>query len=470
MSDRKERLAFISRQLGCRELIWAGLRADDIHAISDLGQLAGSFSAIGGRDRDGLLPGVDFEDLSGRRVDLDNWDIEDHLETGPAQEFRHLILARLEVPSALLPYRSSKFLSSILFARRDRCLDLGLFGAHQQLFEYKPWVETYVAMLGLPHLRWEYVADEEQQRARRLLSEGPIMLRVSRSSGGAGIVRVDEPDHLAANWPHRPEAFVGVSRFIANATPVNVGATVWHDGVTVSHPSVQLVGIPECTTRPFGYCGNDFGLASALPNSTLDAMERSVFALGRWLHSYNYCGTFGVDFLVDESGVPLFSEINPRFQGSTHASSQLSGEANESCLFLDHIAARLGHDAPPSRPLREVAHNNPSFAHIVIQWTGKPTRVDSIRLSDALHALPACCRTDVLAKATVLTDTGGVALRVTTRASATSTGYDLHEPWRTTIASWAATHLGSLSGQVSGRPTYMNDESTACKRGGLHDD
>ena len=255
------------------------------------------------------------------------------LDTAAAHEFRESLLRDLAQPSALLPYRPSGFLSAIAFARRDSCLNLGLFGAHQAVFEHKPWVEMMVADLGIPHLAWTYVADEEMTTARQMLSDGPIMLRTSRSSGGAGIVRVDDPDEVVGHWPRQSDAFASVSRFLEGAVPVNIAATVWHDGVTLCHPSVQLVGIPECTTRPFGYCGNDFGLARDLDDATWVSVEASVIAIGRWLRGYGYLGTFGVDFIVHD-GVPLFTEVNPRFQGSTHASSQISREAGESCVVL----------------------------------------------------------------------------------------------------------------------------------------
>jgi len=435
MTERRAILDFISRRLGGRELIWGGLRSDDIEAISDLEQLAGSFSIVGGHDRGGAVPSVDFEDLSGVRPDLDAWDIEDHLDTPAAHEFREAILTRLAGHTALLPYRPSRFLSSLLFARKDRCLDLGLFSAHQAMFDHKPWVETNVAALGIPQVPWAYIADEEQLTARRMLSEGAIMLRVSRSSGGAGLVRVDNPDRLAESWPHRAEAFVSVTPFLDQAIPINIAATVWHDGVTMRHPSVQLIGIAECTTRPFGYCGNDFGLAAELDRSTLDSIEASVLALGRWLRRYDYLGTFGVDFLVHQ-GKALFTEINPRFQGSTHASSQLSGEAGESCVILDHLAAMLGRDAPPPRPLCEVARGAPDLAHLVVHWAGAPACIDAAPLVESLGLQRAHCRTDVVAKPAMITETGGVVARVTARGRMTASGFDLQEPWRSVLRRW----------------------------------
>jgi len=422
-------LAFISERLGRRDLIWGGLRSDDIESISDLEQVAGSFSIIGGHDRGGAVPSLDFEDLSGVREDLDSWDIEDHLDTPQAREFREALLNRLAGPSALLPYRPSNFLSAILFARRDRCLDLGLFAAHQALFEHKPWVETKIGDLGVPRVPWIYVADEEQRRVQQMLRAGPIMLRVSRSSGGAGLVRVDAPSELSVRWPHRPEAFVGVTPFLEGALPLNISGTVWHDGVTMNHLSVQLIGIPSCATRPFGYCGNDFGSVRDLDAGILDAIERNVEIIGRWLRKYNYLGTFGVDLLLHR-GLVLFTEVNARFQGSTHASSQLSGEAGESCVILDHLAAILGRSAPRRRPLREAMAETPSFAHLVIHWTGETRLLDTGPLTAALRELPGVCRVDVAAKPGVKVAKGGVAARVATRDRMTSDGYSLTPRWQ----------------------------------------
>ena len=169
------------------------------------------------------------------------------------------------------------------------------------------------------------------------------------------------------------EAFVSVAPFLSDAVPVNVGATAWHDGVTVHYPSVQLIGIPECVTRRFGYCGNDFGLAKDLDRAILDQIESATVTIGNWLRSYGYRGTFGVDFLVHD-GVLLFTEINPRFQGSTHASCKLAIDAGESCLMLEHLAAIMGMPAPRQRPVAELASEAPPWR---TSWCTGPAKRQS---------------------------------------------------------------------------------------------
>lgn len=367
--NRAVLLRQVSAKLGNRRLVWAGIRGDDAEPLADLPQFEAAYTIINPYSRRLSVEGVAYEDLTGVRVDLEAWDIDDHLGAVETATFRRAMLQALAAPSALLPYRPSSFLSAIWFARRGRCLNLGLFGGHQAAFEHKPWVETSIAGLGVPTIPWTYIADEEQLRTEEMLRQGAVMLRRSRTSGGEGIVRVDDPGQVRAQWPRVAEAFVSVAPFIEGGLPVNVGATAWHDGVTVHYPSIQLIGIPACVTRPFGYCGNDYGLASHLDRRVLDRIETSTAAIGNWLRSYGYRGTFGVDFLVRD-GVPLFTEINPRFQGSTHASCQLSVGAGESCLMLEHLAAVLGMDAPPQRPVRELAAEAPPLAHFVVHWTG----------------------------------------------------------------------------------------------------
>ena len=119
---------------------------------------------------------------------------------------------------------------------------------------------------------------------------------------------------LESLWPDEDEAFVSVAPFLTDAVPVNVYGVVWRDGITVHPAWVELIGINSCTTRELGYCGNDFVAAAALGKGTIHEVERSVVSVGERLRGQGYVGAFGMDFLVAE-GVPLFTEVNPRFQG-----------------------------------------------------------------------------------------------------------------------------------------------------------
>jgi hypothetical protein len=429
----------VEQRLGRRNLVWAGIRGEDIEPLTELPQLSGSFCIIGRYGRRRSVESLAFEDLSGRRVDLETWDIDDHLETEEALTFRRAILSSLSRPSALLTYRPSRFLSAIWFARRERTLNLGLFGAHQSAFEHKPWVETAVAALGVPHIQWKYVADEEQLLTPSLIDQFPIMLRRSRTSGGEGIVRVDSPDLVPSMWPRGAEAFASVSPFLEDVLPINLGGTVWRDAVTVHYPSIQLIGIPGCGQRPFGYCGNDFGLSRTLEPSLLDQMEESTKKIGSWLGSHGYRGTFGVDFLVHE-GVPLFTEVNPRFQGSTHLSCRISVEQGEPCLMLEHLASTLDLPATTRPPLRAQVRDLPDMSHVVVHWSGtEAARVDPLRLIESMRDHGSAIGADVRTRPSLITDPEGVVARITVGASVTVTGFELREPWSSIVTAWTST-------------------------------
>lgn len=411
--------------LGDRELIWSGLRGDDAESLSDLPQFAGSFSIVAAYQSRPLKSSVAYEDLSGRRVDLETWDIDDHLDAPASTEFRWALMRAMSGSCALVPYRPSNFQSAVAFARQAHCLYLGLFGAHQSAFEHKPWVETSVRALGVPSISWTYIADEEQLDAERLLIDGPVMLRRSRTSGGEGIVKVSTVDELEALWPRGKESFVSVSHFIPDGLPVNVGATVWERGVTVHLPSVQLIGIPVCTTRPFGYCGNDFSAAKELGAELLESVEASTKVIGEWLHQHGYRGTFGVDYLVHGERA-LFTEVNARFQGSTRASARLALELDAPCLLLEHIAAHLGLPVPDGPSLIRRVNDAPDLAQFVVHWLGQPNaRADSDELRSAVRSVDDSARMDAGVSPDVVIEAGATFGRFTVERRVTRSGFEL---------------------------------------------
>jgi len=421
---RSDLIAQISATLRRRSLVWFGTRGDDVEAATELPQLSAAYSLIGRYDGRDSVDAESLERLTGKRVDLDGFELDDHLGDHAVRELRNRVLSALSGPSALFTYRPSTFLSAISFARRDRCDYLGMFKDHQTAFEHKPWVESSVAQLGIPHVPWTYIADEEQLRTLKMLARGAVMLRTSRSSGGIGLVKLEDADMLRAAWMTGVESFVSVAPYIDRAMPLNVGAVVWKDGVTLHPASVQLIGHPALTTRPFGYCGNDFALVSQLPLGVLGAVEDSTLRVGEWLRGHGYVGAFGVDFLVKD-GVPLFTEVNPRFQGSTHASCRISVELGESCILLEHLAAHLGITAPHARPLAWWASHAAPLSHIVLHNTSSRGRLVHGSIYERLGSVSALRRVDVVAPPDVEAEPNATLARVTLGRSVTTNGFDL---------------------------------------------
>lgn len=425
--SRQKLIDEISRVLGRRRLYWFGTRGSDAASLAEIPQFSGSFTIIDTYRWD-LDWSRSWEDFSGRRVDLDEWDIDEHPDDPATGELRSLMLTAMEYDHAMVAYRPSDFLSDLTFARRDSCTYLGLFSGHQRSFEHKPFVESAISGMDIAWLGWRHLAGRDKHAAAEMLRrDGSIVLRPSRGSGGMGMLRIDTQEDLDALWPRQDSTYTSASRFRHNALPLNVGAVVWDDGVTIHHPSVQLIGIPSCTPWAFGYCGNDFGLAKQLPTPIIDEVERSTTLLADWLRAQGFRGAFGVDYLVDGNSV-LFTEVNPRFQGSTRLSAQYDALHGEPCLLLDHIAALLHLSARRQPPLRELVPHSPDGGHVVLHNTAKTAAfLDSDRLMDSIRAnLPRRgFDYEVVAGASIAVDPGATLAVIQSWDALTTNGYHL---------------------------------------------
>jgi len=425
MADRFRIIEQIVAKLANRRLVWFGTRGDDVESVAEITQPSSVFSVINAYRSSGQVTAVSLEELSGNRVDLDTFSVDDHPHDPAVGMLRNAIYAALSTPAAVFTYRPSAFLSAITFAKQRNAVYLGLFAGMQQAFEHKPWVESAVAKLGLPRVPWQYIADTERQVAQRLLCDGPVMLRRSATTGGVGFVLVHSKEQLELHWPYANEAFVSVAPYLADAIPVNVSGVVWPEGVSVHPASIQLIGIDGCTVRKFAHCGNDFSAVTDLGRQAIEQIESAVCTIGNWLRSQGYLGAFGVDFLVHD-GTPLFSEINPRFQGSTRLSCEIAVELDLGCLLLDHIAAFLGVEKPAMPSLWEISNGAPPRAQIVVHHTGDAVaEVDPSYIVDAFAASGHLLRADVLTNPALKTAPSATVARLTVNRSVTRCGYEL---------------------------------------------
>jgi formate-dependent phosphoribosylglycinamide formyltransferase (GAR transformylase) len=323
----------------------------------------------------------------------------------------------------------------LIFARQNKCFDLGLFADQQRAFEHKPWVESAVVRLGIPTLGWKYLADEDQMDADKILANGPVVVRPSRGSGGSGMAIIHSADELKSQWPSGQEFFVSISPYCGGCLPLNVGAVVWDETVTIHHLSVQLIGVPYCVSLPFGYCGNDFDLPKSLEKSIIEQIELITVRLGDWLRSGGYRGAYGVDFLLD-GGKVVFTEINARFQGSTRLSCLLSVNNDEPCLLLDHIAALLHLQPSISISLMDKMKGAAPASHIVIHNTSDgSSKINTHSLSSSFRKLDRSRRIEVQVGADTICDPGAIMACTTINRSVTHDGYSLHHDIENVIAS-----------------------------------
>lgn len=372
MTPIDARVAALRERLDGRELIWMGIRGEDGEPLRQLPELGASFSIIAPL-RSATIPtslNVVFEQLSGVRPDLDRADLD--IETGSAAaEFRHRLLQAVNRRCVLMTYRPNRLASALAYAMADTLTLAGMNEERHAAFEHKPWVERSLEARGVRGLGWRYVADEHRARVARMVErEGPHVLRASRTSGGVGIARVDKAADVDRWWPAQPETFVAAAPFLHPTTPINLSGVVFADGSVRLHPvSLQLIGVPSCTDRRFGYCGNDFGAAAALGPDVVAQLEALARRVGAWLAEERYLGVFGIDALVHD-GMVHFTEINPRFQGSSAMSAEIAQEADLCDLHLDHLAAMLGLPPAAEDPtLADWVALQPAAAQVVVHST-----------------------------------------------------------------------------------------------------
>ncbi len=417
--SRKHALARIREALAGARLIWSGIRGDDSEALADLPELWGCVSIVAPVGN--LREEICLETLRGARPDLDRYDV-DFDSSESAHTFRRLLLdATARGRCVVLPYRASALLSTLAYATYSTKL-CGMDHVRQRSFEHKPWVERSLVARGVRTIPWRYVADEHRDVVNSLLDAGPHVLRASHTSGGVGLVLARDGDELERIWPSQEEGYVAVAPYVPG-TPVNFSGCVFATGELRLHPpSVQLIGIDACTSRLFGYCGNDFGaLARVCTADELARLDAMGTAVGHWLYEEGYRGAFGVDAIVSD-GAPLFAEVNPRFQGSSPLSARIARELDMSDLYMDHLLAML--ELPPAghgMSLGDWSHRQPALSRVVVHNTDSEPRSRAARDAD-VDARPS--RLGHLPQG-IPVEPGGILASFTSERTVTETGFAL---------------------------------------------
>jgi predicted ATP-grasp superfamily ATP-dependent carboligase len=141
---------------------------------------------------------------------------------------------------------------------------------------------------------------------------------------------------------------------------------VFPDGeVFTDSLGLQLIGVPECTNRPFGFCGTDFAAAKQLPLECIDAVESMTQRTGQWLRQSGYLGAFGLDVLWVNGDLYLV-EVNPRSIASSPLAARASKLLGWSDLYIEHMAAWAGLNSPKPRRLRDVVKEQAPLSQVIL--------------------------------------------------------------------------------------------------------
>lgn len=336
----------VSGRLRGSRVLWFGLRGEDIESLSDLPELTASASVIAAWDGS-TRSSISLDSISGRRVDLDVYDI-DAMPMGPSEQILlDTMTSWITDPTVLLPYRPSAFAMSLGLVEPQTTV-LGALAASNSSLDDKPWVETTLARRGVRTVPWVYVRSPDNTAVRTILRSRRSVIRPERSSGGVGLRLVSDTHELRSILADTPARFLCLAPFFDGAISINAAGVVWRDGISLHPASVQIIGDDSFTTRRFGYCGNDFAAFHDLGLATARQLEEMTLSVGEWLQSLGFLGAFGVDALLHQGAV-YFVELNPRLQGSSAASALASRDAELPCVYLEHLASLLGFACPLER-------------------------------------------------------------------------------------------------------------------------
>ncbi|QQG48240.1 MAG: ATP-grasp domain-containing protein [archaeon] len=432
----------IDGRLGRRKLIWFGIRGADAVPLLELQQFREVFSIIAPLQSLSVERETCLENMKKERPDLDRYSVDDDT-TIQASEFRRALFEALSEPSAVVPYTTGGFITAAYYPRWETTEYLGLFNERREAFTYKPWVESELVKLGVPTVPWRYVKDEDRTRLIEALELGPVVVRTSRTDGGVGVGLIHDKKGLSQHLPDHADGFIAVAPFLHPNIPLNVNACVFKDGTVSLHsPSLQLIGVPSCTSRTFGYCGNDFARIRELPANILDSLEEIVLKTGRWLASVGYLGAFGVDAIVHDAKV-LLAEVNPRFQGSSALSASLDAELDRPDVFLCHIASFQGLTPPPIDHLRDLASSQGRVSQVIIHNCTPSTleRTDNGTLEGPNRYL-------IVPQKGIGIKPNAVLAKVYVDESVTQDGLSLSPEYRKLTEGFSASHFSKSSSRV----------------------
>ncbi|MFA6023379.1 MAG: ATP-grasp domain-containing protein [Candidatus Pacearchaeota archaeon] len=167
----------------------------------------------------------------------------------------------------------------------------------------------------------------------------PFFVQFDDSASGSGSYLIDSQssfNELKGKYKNEPVTFM---KFLQGPS-LNINAVKTRNFTVLSEPSFQIIGDPLCTTRKFGYCGNDFHIGSKLSEEQMNQIFEMTKKIGKWIGSLGYYGVYGVDFISEGEDI-YFTEINPRFQGSTSLVVDRQIETGKIPLSFFHLVPYL---------------------------------------------------------------------------------------------------------------------------------
>lgn len=297
---------------GPPSLVFAGHRLFDGLSVAGVAEVGAVIAAEGGIDPDAIarrfprLRTRCLEDLDERREQWTSAHLDRVIET----------LSDDALPDGshaqLLPYAGCPAADRL----GNRSLSISAELRHH--LDDKRCAKAIFASLGIPTIKGHAAPVDRDSLAEARDRLGyPYVARAPFASSGLGtfLVRSDDDAELVLGVPHADGPWL-FEEYVTGYS-LNTTGVVGTQRTAVFAPSVQILGEPECSDLPFGFCGNDYPTAGALPEPVLREVAAQTRTLGDHLRELGYRGVFGMDLVIDRRGRVLPCEINPRFQNST---------------------------------------------------------------------------------------------------------------------------------------------------------
>lgn len=324
---------------------WLGQRAHDASGINKILPLDLIISCYHGREISHYFREEDLFSVEGYKKTRKNWSNED-LKTSLRGQMGRDIYSRLAGSSKalnLLCYRSVRELES---AGKRNVVKPGMYAVPEALkkhFDDKILLQKSLPALGLPKIPG-VIGVLSKYTFKDVTGELslPFVVQFPYGSSGSSTYIVKEERQYNDVREKYPSSKAVMRKYI-DGFSLNVNAVILSDGtgtrILCAAPSIQLIGIPECSNTDSAYCGNDYAAAAEIDPSIKGQIRECVHVIGKWMAVSGYRGIFGMDFLFKD-GVVYPVEINPRFQNSTslHTTMDMLSGRGESTLFLLHVS------------------------------------------------------------------------------------------------------------------------------------
>jgi len=328
---------------------WVGQRAHDAVGINEILGLDFIICCDHGIETEYYFKKklISLEKLGHNRLFWSNEDLDNNFKDELLNEFIEFLSDSNDVLN-ILCYRSIKKLQEIQKKFPDK---LKIYAVPNQLKEYfddKVNFRGKIPSLNLKSIPGKTISlDASRFNEFKKDLNLPFIVQFPHGSSGINTYTVTTEEDYSSLCNRCSGVKVNVLKFMQGYS-LNVNGVVvkGNNGIEVysTYPSIQLVGLKECSNSPTVFCGNDYTTSRDLDEIIIEKVKVVIEEVGRWMGQNGYRGIFGMDMIVENQEVyPV--EINPRFQNSTGllAISEIINNSKIP-LFLLHILEFLKKD------------------------------------------------------------------------------------------------------------------------------